>query len=171
MDVIFSYTARSATGQRVVGDIRANSEAQARVILRAQNLSPLEVRIKNHRQGILAQFLNLDSVDHQEVSFFVEQFAAMVKAGLRPRAAVRMLAGAAGNASWMARLNDMAQTLEEGKTLSATLERHKGVFDPFFIEAVRQAESKDLLAETLQQLSENLKSSQHVRDEMAGLWQ
>lgn len=73
-------------------------------------------------------------------------------------------------AAWRSRLAMMAGDLEEGRPLSAALERHLGRFLPaHFVPALRQAEEADCVAAALPLLVRNLSASTRALQELQGV--
>ena len=82
---LFEFQAKTEDGRIVKGELDAMNEAEARIRMRAQRLTPL--RIEARKTGVTGfdlTKLNMfgDSVSQKDLQVFTRQFAVLVGAGV-----------------------------------------------------------------------------------------
>ncbi|HMN70122.1 MAG TPA: type II secretion system F family protein, partial [Bdellovibrionales bacterium] len=78
----FEFQAKTDDGRIVKGELEATNEAEARIRMRAQRLTPLRLDLKGGPAGFDFRKLALfgDSVSLKDLQVFTRQFAVLVGA-------------------------------------------------------------------------------------------
>lgn len=137
------YIARALnTGTYRVEDMAfdAVTEEQARRWVEAQGLTPLSVRADRS--------LRLTRRGRFQVALFVQELATLLTAGMTVVEAIDTLAAKASEAD-ATPLRMMLARLNEGKTLSASLETSGGLVPPILVAAVRASETTGQVGQAL----------------------
>jgi hypothetical protein len=89
------------------------------------------------------------AVSGAELASFTRQLGAMLHAGVNVLRALRIASQYTGNGPLIEAARSLAKSLEDGKELHQAIGRHPELFDPFYVEMVRQGEADGTLGQTL----------------------
>lgn len=166
----FSYKGRNSGGQLVEGVAEgANSGAVADILL-GQGLIPVEIReskapaAKASAGGGISLFK--PRVSHVDILLFSRQLHTLLKAGVPIMRALGGLQEAAINPAMKNVIQDVRESLEGGRELSAGLARHPRVFTPFYLSMVKVGEMTGLLEEIFMRLFEHLEFERYMREQV-----
>lgn len=156
----FNYSSKTAGGKIEQGTLEAASVAQASKVLHEKKLFVLELKkdepgIPGLKKGIAIPFLG-KKVSLKDKIIFTAQLAMMVKSGLPLIDAFSSLEEQTENKYFGQILNDIANEVKGGKTLSETLAKYPKVFSKFYISIVRSGEKSGKLDDVLERLSDQL---------------
>ncbi len=165
---IYSYKAKDAAGQAIVGAVEAPTESAAIDVLRDKALTVISLA-ERRRLGALQMnvpFLNRISV--RDVVIFARQLAVMISATVPVVQALRILTRQTSNATFKIKISEIADEVEGGAKLSAALGRHEGVFNDFFVNMVRSGETTGRLDETLTYLADQQEKDYDLQSKIRG---
>jgi len=156
----FSYSSKTADGKIEQGTLEAANEAQASKVLHEKKLFVLELKkdeqgIPGIKKGIAIPFLG-KKVSLKDKIVFTQQLAMMVKSGLPLIDAFSSLEEQTENKYFAQIINEIANEVKGGKTLSETLAKYPKVFSKFYVSIVRAGEKSGKLDEVLERLSDQL---------------
>lgn len=171
----FEFQAKTMEGKFVKGDLDAGSDAEARVMLRAQKLIPLKVVPKGGSEGGGKSSIDLglftDSVSAKDLQVFTRQFAVLVAAGVPIMQSLEALRDGARSPGMAKALRGVVEQVEKGKRLGEALSTQPRVFDRLYINLVRAGEEGGVLDEVLNRLAEYIEKSVALRSKIVGaLW-
>ncbi|MFH0853738.1 MAG: type II secretion system F family protein [bacterium] len=150
----FEYTAKNAQGQDTTGIVEAPSEDLAQDILREKQLYVLSIKERRKRQLFQSSLGLFNRVPRRDVAIFSRQLAVMISATVPIVQALRILVKQTENVAFKIIISEIADEIDGGAKLSATLARYPRVFDDFFIHMVRSGETTGKLDETLNYLAD-----------------
>ncbi len=156
---LFEYRARSAQGELVTGQMEGDDTNAVAAQLIRGGVTPLEIdRITPSVMSMakLQELLSRRKVDTAELVMFARQMYTITKAGIPLIAALRGLEASMQHPQMKIALNDIADELEKGITLSTAMRHHPEVFDDLFVGIVNVGESSGRLEEAFIQLSDYL---------------
>jgi type IV pilus assembly protein PilC len=165
----FQYRAKSNTGKITDGVVAAASQAEAVRLLQKQSLFPLFVQprgVATPRFSFLdlAYFRKMQTYTKPaEVALFTRQMASMVGAGLSVTRSLRSCARDTGTKKFSQMLEEVAQQVEQGKSLSTSMGDYPGTFDRIYTGLLQTAEASGNLDSTLAQLAEYLERTEALR--------
>jgi MSHA biogenesis protein MshG len=167
----FSYVARAAGGDRIVGvaevaDTHALADslaAQGLLLLRAEPVSAANAPAASPWRGLFDK-----AVSAAELILFCRQLATLLKAGVPLLRALDGLAESATHRGFAGVLRRMQEQLAAGKPLSAAMQGHPSVFSPFMISSVRVGEVTGRLAEAFGGLYRQLSFEKENREAVTG---
>jgi MSHA biogenesis protein MshG len=164
----FAYKGRNSGGQLIEGVAEgANSGAVADILL-GQGLVPVEIR-ESKASGKAASIeitLFKPRVTHIDIMLFSRQIHTLLKAGVPIMRALGGLQEAAINPAMRAVIQDLRESLEGGRELSAGLARHPRVFSPFYLSMVKVGEMTGLLEEVFMRLFDHLEFERYMREQV-----
>ena len=154
----FYYRAVTHDGKTVRGLIDAKDVKEAVLYLRNHQFIP--VKIMPETQTGLARYLPfLFRTKSSDVIFFTRQLASMITSGLTLVQALNILKNQTQNSAMQAVVQNIISDVEDGATLSKSLEKYPRVFSPIYIALIKTAESSGLLDKILGRLADNLEKN------------
>jgi type IV pilus assembly protein PilC len=166
----YAYVARDSRGAVHSGTREAESRDALVDQLRREGLTPGEVKAARRARaaGAGAGFAFLTRVKLSDLSIFCRQFSTMIDAGVSIVRCLTVLEDQTTNARLRYIIRDIREQVEEGQTLTASLERHPRVFSDLFVGLVHAGEVGGVLEENLQRLSTFLEKDLELRRKVVG---
>jgi MSHA biogenesis protein MshG len=158
---LFQYQGRNENGKLVKGQVDAGSEELAATHLLSQSITPLHIRPKSsaykaNLQKMLRFNLFGEQVKTEELSTFCRQMFTLTKAGVPVIQALTQLAKTAHSPTLKECLNNAADTIANGQTLTVALKKHPAVFSKMFTSIIDSGENSGQLDESFEQLASYL---------------
>ncbi|HET8574977.1 MAG TPA: type II secretion system F family protein [Candidatus Paceibacterota bacterium] len=110
----------------------------------------------------------LATVKLREKIIFARNLAAMVEAGLPMSRALSVLRRQTKNAKMQKMLDEFAQNIESGNTLSSGLAKYPKIFPELFVAMVRAGEQSGTLPQSLEVVGNQLEKSYNMRKKITG---
>lgn len=152
MAVTFKYKARNVCGQETSGRVTASNKSAAINLLRQDKLFVTDiVQVSSSEQQLSLFFA--PRVRVKELSLFCRQFATLISAGIPIISSLHTLYQQTENQSLRIALQDIAQHLEAGKSLSQSLAQHPRIFPPICLNLIEAGELSGSLEQVLDQLA------------------
>ncbi|HDN97824.1 MAG TPA: type II secretion system F family protein [bacterium] len=155
----YFYVARDFSGKRKEGIIEANSDSDAVVNLRRQNLIPIEVHFIGEKglSSIIATEKRVRGrVSLTELAVFSRQFATMLDAGVPIIDILDDLSKQTTNKYFGYVLSKIRRDIQEGSNFSMALSKHPKVFSPLYIALVRSGEESGNLPSVMEEIASYL---------------
>ncbi len=149
--ITFQYVARDKSGMSVKGLVQAETESAAAKLLIAQELSPIDIKIKAEQNGLLAK-LN-SRIKAKDRIIFTRQLATLINAGLPLTQSLRTVAEQTESKPLAVIINQVVSSVEGGVTLADALAKHPKVFDTVYIALVSAGESSGTLDKALERIA------------------
>lgn len=141
----FSWRGKTSSGQETSGEIRAQSNKHAALLLR--------------KQGVLAQKISplappkVFNVPEKDIVLIIRQLATMLKAGVTIAQAFEMMAQTQTKSGNRHLLLDIKCNIEVGNSLSSSLKKHPRHFDRLFCGILEAGEQAGLLDSMVDRLA------------------
>ncbi len=156
---IYTYSYRDIHGTLLEDKVHAPNKHELTLILKKKGINPVEIQLFDKRSK-----RHLDSkVKMQDVSVFCRQFSTMLDAGVPLVKALDILAKQVSDKKFALIIQDMKKKVEEGESLSNTMQLFPNVFNPLFVGLIRAGEVGGVLDKVLASLSEFLEKEIHLR--------
>ncbi|MFO7568454.1 MAG: type II secretion system inner membrane protein GspF [Smithellaceae bacterium] len=159
---VYEYVALDEKGRERKGFVDATGVAAARQQLRDRGVYPTDIMPAREKKGAtLAGILDVSlrqKVSAKEVSVFTRQLATLLGAGIPLVPSFGVLLAQTKNPVLLKILAQIRGDINEGKSLTASLETYPRVFAPFYINMVKAGEASgtlNLVLERLADFSEN----------------
>ncbi len=163
----FTYTAVNKDGARQTATIEAGSLLSAGHQLKEQGLIPIELEEK-HEQKFWAWIKNVSSVPLKEKIVFIENLHLMLKAGIAVPRALRIITKQSRNRKFKGVLEQMANSVESGKSLNETLADYPKLFSHIFVSMIKVGEMSGDLEKSLEYLSIQLEREHDLKSKTRG---
>lgn len=168
----FKYTAVSKDGNQVSGIIEGFNEMDAAARLKQEY--PIVVHIgEAGEKSKIANFLTGDlggnKLNGKAFTLMCSQFAVILKAGIPISRTVRLIAQRMSDKTLKKILEQVAEDVEAGRTLSSSFtERGKSIFPITFLETVRAGEEAGNLDTAFESISEHYNKQMKLRGKVRG---
>jgi MSHA biogenesis protein MshG len=164
----FSYKARKSSGELATGVLEAVDASTVAQILIGRSFTPIEISENNQVQVAESSKISFltPNITIDDLVIFSRQMYSLAKSGIPILRAVRGLADTTSSQRMSAALNDVADQLERGRTLSSALNKHAQVFGQLFISIVHVGENTGKLDDAFLQLSFYLERDQETRKQL-----
>ena len=164
----FSYKARKSSGELATGVLEAVDASTVAQILIGRSFTPIEISENNQVQVAESSKISFltPNITIDDLVIFSRQMYSLAKSGIPILRAVRGLADTTSSQRMSAALNDVADQLERGRTLSSALNKHDQVFGQLFISIVHVGENTGKLDDAFLQLSFYLERDQETRKQL-----
>ena len=173
----FDYNALDANGAKRSGTLMAASAREARDVLRARALTPLDLnrsRKKSIKKGDLSETQSFGGsfgqgkVKHKELTRATRQLAILIDAATPVEDALRVTALQFEKSHMKNVLLSIRAQVVEGATLSSALRSQPQAFSNLYTALVASGETSGRLPEVLLRLADDLESAQRIRRKIAG---
>ena len=146
----FNYVAVGPDGAEITGIEEAPTFAALAGLLHHRDLRVKEAREK---KSILQFEITKKKVPRKDLMHFSRQLSAFLKAGVPILDAVETIREEMSNKVFKAALDDIAESIQAGTTLSGAAKAHPEAFPPVYLGMLESAELTGNLAQVLDQLS------------------
>lgn len=157
----FDYAAIDRTGQRLTGSVTAATAREARDILRAQTLTPIELKAAKSKTDSVLSYERKPS--HKHLTQATRQLAILIDAATPIEEALKVTALQFERSPMRAILLDARSKVMEGERLSDALANHPKTFSELFTAMVASGETSGRLPAVLERLASDLESAQKMR--------
>jgi len=158
---VFTFTGKSAAGQKVGGERVAENKQILAAQLRRERITPGAIKEKG-KEFALPTF-GKGKVKTKELAIFFRQFSVMIDAGLPLVQCLEILAANQENATFQKVLTNVRSTVEGGSTLANAMRGHPKVFDDLTVNMIEAGETGGILDTILQRLSAYIEKAVKLR--------
>ncbi len=163
----FTFEAKGDNGQNYHGDIEASNEAEARVKLRAQRLTPLKV-VPKAASSSGKKSRSGGKVKAKDLQIFTRQLSTLLQAGIPILQSLDSLARGTRAPVLKAAVADIMLGVQKGKRFADALSEHPNVFDKFFQNMIRAGEESGGLDQILNRLAVYIEKSVKIQSKVKG---
>jgi type IV pilus assembly protein PilC len=163
----YFYQARTAKGQIITGQLEADDESDARVLLRSRSLVPLKViqvggtTLKKASVGI-----GTPRVKSRDLQIFTRQFSTLISAGIPILESLKILSEGKKSPILKAALIKVKEGIESGKKLGESMSYFPNVFDRLYVNMMKAGEEAGILDGILQRLAFYLEKSEKIKKQI-----
>ncbi len=176
----FSYTAiEASTGRERRGTVEGVNAAQATMLLKVRGLAPMSLEpagvrrvvaavrteslaeAKRKPRGRAIVFGRVASV--KALAVFTRQLSTLVGSGMPLLRGLEVLARQERNEAFRRAIEEIAETIRSGGTLSEGLRRYPKIFDKLYVNMVKAGETSGQLETVLDRLSRFMEKAERVK--------
>ena len=164
----FSYKARKSSGELATGVLEAPDASTVAQILTGRSFTPIEIIENSQEQTSEISQLPFftPKITLADLVIFSRQMYSLARSGIPVLRAVRGLADTTSSKRMAVALDEVADLLERGRTLSSALNIHHQVFSQLFVSIVHVGENTGKLDDAFLQLSFYLERDQETRKQI-----
>ena len=164
----FAYKARDARGALMQGVLESTDSGAVADQLFSSGITPIEI-VQTEKPaadgaGNLWDRLTEPKIRAIDVQLFSRQLFTLLKAGVPIMRGLAGLQESAINKSFARVIQDLRESLDAGRELSAAMRRHPDVFSSFYLSMVRIGETTGRLEEVFLRLYDHLEFERDMRD-------
>jgi len=148
---VFTFSGKSASGEKVSGERTAASKQALITQLRRERITPGPVRQKG-KEFSMPTF-GSGKVSTKDIAIFFRQFSVMIDAGLPLVQCLEILAANQENQAFQKTLTGVRTTVEGGATLANAMRQFPNVFDDLTTNMIEAGETGGILDIILQRLA------------------
>ena len=164
----FAWRGRNGRGELVQGQLEAAGESAVADQLVAMGVAPVHIaapaELAAQAQDNWWVRLNRKAITVEDILVFSRQMYTLNKAGVPILRAFGGLQASAVKPAMVELLQDVRNSLDQGRELSVALTRHIGHFGAFYISMIRVGEMTGRLTEVFLRLNEHLEFERDVRE-------
>ena len=168
---MFAYKGRNGRGDEVKGTLEGEDSSVIADQLMNTGITPTEIiqfrsvlRGASGKPGWIMRRLTEKPTTLMDLMLFSRQMYTLLKAGVPIMRALAGLQESTQNPTFSALLQDLRESLDSGRELSAAMRRHPKVFSPFYVSMVQVGEMTGMLDVTFIRLYEHLEFEHDMRE-------
>ncbi|TRZ99906.1 MAG: type II secretion system F family protein [Rhodocyclaceae bacterium] len=167
----FSYRGRNGTGETVQGIMEGATAGAVADLLVGSGTTPIEIKPDEATAGAGGGVdLNIEifkkKVEHIDILLFSKQIYTLLKAGVPIMRALAGLQESSTNPAMRDVLQDLRDSLDSGRELSAALARHPRAFDAFYVAMVRVGEMTGRLEEVFIRMFDHMEFERFMKEQV-----
>jgi len=159
--MLFKYQAVDSTGSKMSGVVDTTTLSAAMSAVQRRGLVIISINPEDGKEGGLLnkKFSFFERVKTRDIVLLSRQLATLFTAQVSALRIFRLLGSESENPALRAHLNEVADDLQAGSSISGALSRHPKLFSGFYISMVKSGEESGKLNETFLYLAENMERS------------
>jgi MSHA biogenesis protein MshG len=168
---VFAYKGRNGRGDLVEGTLDGDDSGVIADQLMNTGITPTEIIQfrgvlggTSGKPGWIKRQLTEKPITAMDLMLFSRQMYTLLKAGVPIMRALAGLQESTPNPTFSALLQDLRESLDSGRELSAAMRRHPKVFSPFYVSMVQVGEMTGMLDTTFIRLFEHLEFERDMRE-------
>lgn len=155
--MLFNYKAITNTGENKNGDIDAISRDLAIVALQRRGLFVSSITEDKGKNSILNMSLfGPPKIKMKDIVIMSRQMSTLFESQVSALKAFTLLAENSENKALIAVLNEVAEDIKSGVSISNALAKHKNVFSDFYVNMIKAGEETGKLTQTFSYLADYL---------------
>jgi type IV pilus assembly protein PilC len=154
---VYNYSVRDTSGKIVKGSLEGANREAVGGKLREMGYIILELDQQSQLMA-MGQLKISTGVKVKDVAIFARQFATMINAGLSLTKCLTILAEQTESKRLKEIIQQVANDVEAGQSLSDSMGKHPKVFPPIFVNMVRAGETGGVLDEVLVRVADHFES-------------
>lgn len=158
--IVFEYKGKNQLGEIITGDIEGKDESSVAESLMQSGIFPIYINPKEEIS------ISLKKRKHKPVDLliFTRQMYTLIKSGIPLSKALRTMENSNQNALLKEIFKDIRINIDNGYTLSSSLQKHPSFFNNFYINMVRIGELTGKLEEVFYKLYEYIEFEQAMKN-------
>ena len=156
----YSYTALSLNGEKKKGVLSAQSEREARRLVKELNLTPVNIQ---EAKGNLSR---ISKVKNKDIVIMTRQLATLLEANTPIIDALKITADQSNNKNLVQILYNLREDVIQGKRLGLSMQKYPGVFSDTYTSLVTAGDSSGNLDVIFEKLADYLEESASTRQKV-----
>ncbi len=165
---LFEYQAKTIEGQTIKGMVQAVSRELAVEILTDRSLTPIYVKEKRENKFSWLAATQIARVKTKDLVIFSRQLSVMASATLPLVQALRILEKQTANPKLRIIVSEIADEVEGGAKLSASMAKYPNVFSDFYINMISSGETSGKIDEVLSYLADEQEKNYDLTSRIKG---
>ena len=162
----FLYQAKDRSGQLLTGTILAENENAVAAFIRGKGYFVTNIKRKNEASSLSGIIKNLQRITSKDLAVFCRQFSTMVDAGLSLIACLNILIEQTYNSRLKLALQDIYRKVQEGESLSKSMQDHPRVFPSLMVSMIEAGELGGVLDDVLNRLAVHFEKEHKMNEKV-----
>ena len=156
----YSYTALSLNGEKKKGVLSAQSEREARRLVKELNLTPVNIQ---EAKGNLSK---VSKVKNKDIVIMTRQLATLLEANTPIIDALKITADQCNNKNLVQVIYNLREDVVQGKRLGLSMQKYPGVFSDTYTSLVTAGDSSGNLDVIFEKLADYLEESAAIKQKV-----
>jgi len=165
---VYDYKAKDNDGATLTGAVEAPNDVVAQDTLKERGLVVVALNERKQNTLFQASLSFFNRVPRKDVVLFARQLAVMISATVPIVQSLRILVKQTSNITFKIIISVVADEVDGGAKLSASLARYPQTFSDFFVQMVRSGETTGKLDETLNYLADQEEKDYDLNSKIRG---
>lgn len=165
---VYDYKAKDADGATLTGAVEAPNDVVAGDTLKERGLTVVALNERRQNTLFQASLSFFNRVPKKDVVLFARELAVMISATVPIVQALRILVKQTTNITFKIIISEIADEVDGGAHLSASLARYPQAFSDFFVQMIRSGETTGKLDETLNYLADQEEKDYDLNSKIKG---
>ena len=165
---VYDYKAKDTTGGTITGAVEAPNDVVAQDTLKERGMTVVSLNERKRNTLFQSSLGFFNRVPKKDVVLFARQLAVMISATVPIVQSLRILVKQTSNITFKIIISEIADEVDGGAKLSASLARYPQAFSDFFIYMVRSGETTGKLDETLNYLADQQEKDYDLEGKIKG---
>lgn len=165
---VYDYKAKDSEGQSFTGAVEAPNDVVAQDTLKERGLIVVNLNERKHSTLFQSSLSFFNRVPKKDIVLFARQLAVMISATVPIVQSLRILVKQTTNITFKIIISEIADEVDGGAKLSASLARYPQAFSDFFIHMIRSGETTGKLDETLNYLADQQEKDYDLESKIKG---
>ncbi|MDO8206401.1 MAG: type II secretion system F family protein [Gallionella sp.] len=168
---VFTYKGRNAHGELAEGTLDGDDSGAVADQLLSMGITPIDIKPSRGNSGNtskqadwLKRAFTEKPITPMDLMLFSRQMYTLLKAGVPILRSLAGLQESTQNPTFAAMVQDLRESLDSGRELSAALRRHPKVFSTFYVSMVQVGEMTGMLDQTFIRLYEYLDFERDMKE-------
>ncbi|HEX2954440.1 MAG TPA: type II secretion system F family protein, partial [Bacillota bacterium] len=166
----YAYKAKNIDGSLVTGSTQAEDRTSVISALKQKGYFLLNIEQEDNFSTFIRSKTVVfgNHVSLRERGIYTHQLATLLKAGLQLTMALKTLSKQTKNKYFISVINCLHNDIQESSSLSEAMSQHPRIFPKIYTAVIAAAEESGSLVESLQNLSQQLKSQAVIHSRIRG---
>ena len=156
----YKYSALDLTGKKASGILDAQSEREARQIVKAMNLTPLKVHLTNTKKS------KTSKINHKDLLFATRQISTLLDSGVTLDETLQAIAKEVDNKILSSALHSVRDEVLQGKRIDIALSSFPNIFDQTFCSLISAGDASGNLSSAFNNLADYLEEAAQIRQQV-----
>jgi type IV pilus assembly protein PilC len=149
----YKFSARNAEGKEVKSEVQANTEAEAIKNIKAEGLTPIELKVMANHDGIPGLSYFKTHIKAKDKVLFSRQLSTLINAGLPLLQSLRSVGTQSTSKPLKAVVLSVINDVEAGSALSVAMSHHPKAFNQVYVSMIAAGETSGTLDKSLERLA------------------
>lgn len=163
----FKYRGKNIKGETLKGKLEAGSEKEAILLLRRQNIYPIEIKKESIANKEIS-FSIFQKVKIKDLAVFCRQFHAILDAGISVLESLDILRNQTENKKLRDAIDDIYEEVQKGKSLSSAMANYKSIFPEILINMIETGEVSGQLDVVLERMAVHFEKENKINQKIQG---
>jgi general secretion pathway protein F/type IV pilus assembly protein PilC len=163
----FNYEALSSTGQRMQGNLTANSEREVLSMLDARGLYPVKIQTAKAAAGLGGIRIG-GGIKTKHKTAFYSQLADLLHSGVPLLKSLEILENQSASPALSEVLREVKAAVADGTSLAEALGQHPRAFDELAVSMVRAGQEGGFLEDVLRRVADFNETQEDLKAKVAG---